>query len=400
MRAHFAEVDEFELAEESPLPPGARRQDDCPFEQQLGLEEAPAPEEATLTPLQQLLKLCGQELITDKLPSMTDLLGQHVDLTQIRKIGEGTFGEAFKAGKVVFKIVPMEGSRLVNGEVQKLSAEILAEVAISLTLSELRGKPGGSGPFGNSNITSGFVETYGVGICRGAYAEALCREWHAWDARNESENDPVDDFPGDQLYVVFVVADGGADLEHFEVRSFKEAKSILLQVALTLAVAEEACQFEHRDLHWGNLLIQRGATGTAHFRLRDTSIEMADAGVAVTLIDFTLSRLNTVTGEVAFLDLSADPELFQGPKGDCQAETYRRMKKATKDHWEAHRPETNTLWMHYLADTMLTLKKFPCSSADKRELRNFRKRALTYGSCGELVWDEFFSGSWLAGAAS
>ncbi len=45
---------------------------------------------------------------------------------------------------------------------------------------------------------------------------------------------------------------------------------------------------------------------------------MADGGVAVTLIDFTLSRLNTLTGETAFLDLSADPELFQGPKGDCQ----------------------------------------------------------------------------------
>ena len=28
------------------------------------------------------------------------------------------------------------------------------------------------------------------------------------------------------------------------------------QTALTLAVAEEACQFEHRDLHWGNLLIR------------------------------------------------------------------------------------------------------------------------------------------------
>jgi len=30
--------------------------------------------------------------------------------------------------------------------------------------------------------------------------------------------------------VVFVVADGGVDLEHFELRSLDEAKSILLQV--------------------------------------------------------------------------------------------------------------------------------------------------------------------------
>lgn len=44
--------------------------------------------------------------------------------------------------QVVFKIVPLEGALLVNGEVQKRSEEILAEVAIALTLSRLRDKQG------------------------------------------------------------------------------------------------------------------------------------------------------------------------------------------------------------------------------------------------------------------
>lgn len=54
------------------------------------------------------------------------------------KIGEGTFGEAFKASGLVFKIVPMEGSQPVNGCSQKAAADILAEGVIALTLSKLR----------------------------------------------------------------------------------------------------------------------------------------------------------------------------------------------------------------------------------------------------------------------
>ena len=132
-----------------------------------------------------------------------------------------------------------------------------------------------------------------------------------WARHNVSENDPLDLFPADQLYVAFVVADGGCDLERFDIRHFDEARSLLLQVGpacpscpqpclpghkscltvrrskvlwspvrafvmcmmqavVALAVAEAACQFEHRDLHWGNVLLRRGAPATTHARLRCT----------------------------------------------------------------------------------------------------------------------------------
>lgn len=51
-------------------------------------------------------------------------------------------------------------------------------------------------------MTSGFVETFGVGVCRGQYAALLKQEWHKWDQQFESENDPVDIFQDDQLFVV------------------------------------------------------------------------------------------------------------------------------------------------------------------------------------------------------
>jgi len=132
-----------------------------------------------------------------------------VDLESIGKVGEGTFGEAFKVGAglaawprhircslmlddyterqemfppcdtavamwwrffaaaccslphvsyaqagrapslcatqaegVVFKIVPLDGELLVNGEVQKRASDIVAEVDIAIQLSRLRGDPG------------------------------------------------------------------------------------------------------------------------------------------------------------------------------------------------------------------------------------------------------------------
>ncbi len=48
------------------------------------------------------------------------------------------------------------------------------------------------------------------------------------------------------------------------------------------------------------------------------------------------------------------------------------MRKATGNAWKGHRPVTNCLWLHYLADIILTAKKFACSTDDKHALRGFR----------------------------
>lgn len=65
-----------------------------------------------------------------------------------------------------------------------------------------------------------------------------------------------------------MVADGGADLERYELRGFDEARGLLLQTALTLAVGEAAAEFEHRDLHWGNVLLRPTLTEEVAMRLR------------------------------------------------------------------------------------------------------------------------------------
>jgi len=58
-------------------------------------------------------------------------------LLQVVKIGEGTYGEAFKSGQVVLKFVPMEGSNLINGWPQKGAGDLLGEAIIARALTEL-----------------------------------------------------------------------------------------------------------------------------------------------------------------------------------------------------------------------------------------------------------------------
>ena len=55
-----------------------------------------------------------------------------------------------------------------------------------------------------------------------------------------------------------------------------------------------------------------------------------------------------------------------------QANTYRRMRKATKGKWTAFCPATNALWLHYLADILLSCKAVAWQPQDVCSLREFR----------------------------
>jgi len=101
----------------------------------------------------------------------------------------------------------------------------------------------------------------------------------------------ADIFPSDQFFIVFEFSNGGRDLESFEFDTLAEAWSVLRQTALGLAVAENALEFEHRDLHWGNVLICRTGDEFVESVLLGEKKMVQSHGVHVSLIDFTLSRL-------------------------------------------------------------------------------------------------------------
>ncbi|KAL6139105.1 hypothetical protein ACLB2K_064382 [Fragaria x ananassa] len=328
-----------------------------------------------------LLEVCEQSS-----PSkLLDVFSKYCDPEDIEKVGEGTYGEAFKAGNFVCKIVPIDGNLLVNQEKQKTSEELLEEVVLSRTLNYLRGNNDNV-----QNVCTTFIETKDLRVCQGCYDAALIKAWEDWDENHVSENTHPGAFPENQFYVVFVLEHGGQDLENFVLLNCDEARSLLVQVTAALAVAEAAYEFEHRDLHWGNILLSRSDSVTMQFTLDGRQMLIRTFGLAISIIDFTLSRINT--GEaILFLDLSSDPALFNGQKGDIQAETYRKMKKVTQDQWKESFPRTNVLWLVYLVDVLLLNKSFDRTSKDERDLRSLKKRLNQYLSAREALFDPSFS---------
>ncbi|KAK7337651.1 hypothetical protein VNO77_18236 [Canavalia gladiata] len=331
------------------------------------------------SPFSALLAICGQSA-----PSMLQDMFSSGSET-IVKVGEGTFGEAFKVNNYVCKIVPFDGDFRVNGEIQKKSEELLEEVLLCKTLNQLRRKNSDS-----DNLCRTFIECIEFRVCQGQYDAALIQAWEDWDHKHGSENDHPREFPDKQCYMVFVQEHGGKDLESFALLNFDEARALLVQVTAGLAVAESAYEFEHRDLHWGNILISRSDSVTLQFTLDGRNMSVKTYGLMISVIDFTLSRINT-GDRILYLDLSSDPDLFKGPKGDKQSETYRKMKDVTEDWWEGSYPKTNVLWLIYLVDILLMKKSFERSTKHERDLRSLKKRFDKYDSAKEAILDPFFT---------
>lgn len=90
----------------------------------------------------------------------------------------------------------------------------------------------------------------------------------------------------------------------FEFQSMSEAWSVLHQTAIGLAVAEKALELEHRDLHWGNVLVRRTEEQFIKSILdgRRKVVESHGVHVSIIIIDFTLSRIKKGNIEIIHVE--------------------------------------------------------------------------------------------------
>ncbi|XP_011067769.1 PREDICTED: uncharacterized protein LOC105154145 [Acromyrmex echinatior] len=326
-----------------------------------------------------VLQRCSQNCYIPFEDCFPDLYLEHC-----YKIGEGVYGEVFlhecEGKKSVIKIIPIENEQLVNGEPQKKFNEILSEIVIAKELDNLK--------LNDTYKTNGFVEVKNISCIIGKYPEKLLELWNIYDNHKTSDNDCPSMFDENQLYIALELSHGGEDLEAFVFQTAEEACALFLQTALALAVAEKALEFEHRDLHWGNVLISRTKEQYIYYNLGGREIKFPSEGVKVSIIDFTLSRM-LYQGCCIYNDLALDPALFTA-HGEYQFDIYRLMRDKIQNDWRKFEPYTNVLWLHYILDKMITAVRYKKKNLKVHKhaiirLKEFKDIILNYNSAYDFV---------------
>jgi hypothetical protein len=342
--------------------------------------EQHAPQ-VSLVGLQELIELCEQNDVKTKTGRAKRQPGKRMEgalswsqglllhgktgtydlLAHMRKLAEATYSEVYtcalpsdfeleneaaqqhllkSGGQVVIKIMPFN---LDQGDPEESSGDdseekldmlwapqVWSEIACTKSLAALPG-----------SLFGGYLCAK---VVRGHFPHKLLKDWDKWDKNKVkldqerlqaqgdedwqenavgSENLRPDVYDDDQLFALLVMPHGGCDLESFEVKSWSAARSIWSQVVLGLAIAEEKRRFEHRDLHWGNVLVaykqQEGKVPMPPKRRKDAPepkisvqqhvdlelaslgrVTMATNGVSVRIIDYTLGRFEDGTFQDLF----------------------------------------------------------------------------------------------------
>ena len=303
----------------------------------------------------------------------------------ITKIAHGSYAAIFrlqlrsdKSKYIIAKLMPLKpksgkGSRAAD---QTSIEDAANEVKALDTMSEVPG-------------FVGFSEAW---VLKGCLPTLFLQEYEIWAQTHP--DDRFTDYSTEQLWCFIEMSDAGTDLERLLQKSDLLGKvcvelsgkkplrtthcwDIFWGIAEALGRGEEFSEFEHRDLHPGNVCIIKNeptARGDSESPLRTkyTNLE-------VTLIDYTLSRATLSTGEVLanpMRDKSIFKQRIENPctqqqlNDNRQYETYRKMRQTvielshTKDEgqaWQSFVPQTNMLWLHHILTVLI------CSTAMHRK---------------------------------
>ncbi|KAI9467153.1 hypothetical protein BJY52DRAFT_1236715 [Lactarius psammicola] len=284
-----------------------------------------------------------------------------------QKIGEASYSEVFGIGDVVLKIIPIRDEECLVRDDEDTPApsdakDVLKEIVVTRALGEM---------------CNGFVSLLKTYVVRGKYPSLLLDLWDEYNQTKGSESVRPDMLAVSQVYAIIVLPNGGPDLEAYTFSrptkaGWRQACSLFWQIVRVLATAENLVSFEHRDLHWGQILVKDVPSEVFD---RDARLPMDHPayGVQATVIDLGLARMDARAddGSTEICWTPFDEEIFEG-EGDYQFDIYRLMRKHNGGRWADFRPLTNVMWLHYLLFKLLKFKN----------LRPPRKSATTTVSPG------------------
>ncbi|TRX91721.1 hypothetical protein FHL15_007274 [Xylaria flabelliformis] len=194
----------------------------------------------------------------------------------------------------------------------------------------------------------------------------------------------------DTKFLVVELGDAGTALEDFELATADQLWDIFFHVAIALARAEVGIEFEHRDLHEGNLCIRKVSEPIPKDE-RDRTGYFGFSGLEITILDYGLSRAQgDHSSEPVAYDLERDLSIFTSEHA-AQCRVYRQMRSfllrgdrvclPPEDHrkpysegidgpitWTIHEPYTNVLWLAYLYEWMVENFR-----GLKKELNSFKR---------------------------
>ncbi|KAF7189474.1 putative serine/threonine-protein kinase haspin-like [Pseudocercospora fuligena] len=331
------------------------------------------------------------------------------ELFAVTKIAEASFGEVYRLSLLeditdfcntdesVFKVIPLQrpestlpldkrkrnAALLKNGDMSKPS-DVATEVRLLQRMSTI----------------PGFTNFRDVRILQGRPPPAFVDAFKAWNTSQKAKKKDLSHFPdpgkkssytNDQLWAVIEMQDAGSDLERLieqgACTSVWTTWDIFWQTVLAIAKGEEGAEFEHRDLHAGNICI-RSATLPSEI---DPNRKLNFTSLETTIIDYTISRCLMPDSKIAYTDLSSPSQagVFEADATEeYQYEIYRYMRGAlffdnayaewnpehtTGRDWEQFHPQTNLVWLHLVLYKLLEQLVWPSSIKKKAPPKKNRK---------------------------
>ncbi|KIW35234.1 uncharacterized protein PV07_01940 [Cladophialophora immunda] len=337
-----------------------------------------------LQQLDPLLSLVGQKVVKD-FQEFGRSIGKKYLCT---KLGEGSFADVFKLqakeladvedlekrGGLIVKIIPFRLTKETKNDITDLES-ITREVRLMQSVDALHG----------------FVRCRGIHIVSGKYPDVLLEAFDTFKATrpvSAHNSNPLKDFSPQQLYAIMEMNDAGKPIYRLRPLSAFQVYDIFWKTAMSLALAEKQIEFEHRDMHNGNLcfkaLTKDGPIDATQKVIEEMNerpeVVLGMSNLQVTVIDYTLSRAKINDGSESGL-IVFDPMLFWETESydpQTQAEkrqwgTYRRVREwartvesreealaelegleyEARNKYERFLPKTNVFWLGYLLADML-----------------------------------------------